>query len=111
MRGERSVLGSNDPLIVLDGIPFEGNLSDINPDEISNISVLKDASATAIYGSRAANGVVIITTKSYFSGIREKNIRQQEYWERQQAKKAEAKAKEDEANRLKEIEEEKAKSN
>jgi TonB-dependent starch-binding outer membrane protein SusC len=63
VRGERSVLGSNDPLIILDGIPFEGNLSDINPDEIATLSVLKDASATAIYGSRGANGVVLITTK------------------------------------------------
>lgn len=63
IRGERSVLGSNDPLIVLDGIPFEGNLNDINPDEIASINVLKDASATAIYGSRGANGVILITTK------------------------------------------------
>lgn len=63
IRGERSVLGSNDPLIVLDGIPFEGNLNDINPDEIASINVLKDASATAIYGSRGANGVMLITTK------------------------------------------------
>lgn len=63
IRGERSVLGSNDPLLVLDGIPFEGNLNDINPDEIASINVLKDASATAIYGSRGANGVIIITTK------------------------------------------------
>ena len=63
VRGERSVLGSNDPLIVLDGIPFEGNLNDINPDEIETINVLKDASATAIYGSRGANGVVLITTR------------------------------------------------
>jgi TonB-dependent starch-binding outer membrane protein SusC len=63
IRGERSVLGSNDPLIVLDGIPFEGSLNDINPDEIATINVLKDASATAIYGSRGANGVMLITTK------------------------------------------------
>ncbi len=63
IRGERSVNGSNDPLIVLDGIPFEGNLNDINPDEIASINVLKDASATAIYGSRGANGVMLITTK------------------------------------------------
>lgn len=68
VRGERSILGSNDPLIVLDGIPFEGSISDINPDEIATINVLKDASATAIYGSRGANGVVIITTKRGESG-------------------------------------------
>lgn len=63
IRGERSILGSNDPLIVLDGIPYEGSISDINQDEIATINVLKDASATAIYGSRGANGVVLITTK------------------------------------------------
>jgi TonB-linked SusC/RagA family outer membrane protein len=63
VRGERSILGSNDPLIVLDGIPYEGNISDINQDEIASVDVLKDASATAIYGSRGANGVIIITTK------------------------------------------------
>jgi TonB-linked SusC/RagA family outer membrane protein len=68
VRGERSVFGSNDPLIVLDGIPFEGNLNDINPDEIANINVLKDASATAIYGSRGANGVMLITTRRGKSG-------------------------------------------
>ncbi|MBX2893808.1 MAG: TonB-dependent receptor [Cyclobacteriaceae bacterium] len=68
VRGERSVLGSNDPLIVLDGIPFEGNLNDINPDEIASVNVLKDASATAIYGSRGANGVMLITTKKGQAG-------------------------------------------
>jgi TonB-dependent starch-binding outer membrane protein SusC len=63
IRGERSVSGSNDPLIVLDGIPYQGTLSDINPDDITSIEVLKDASATAIYGSRGANGVILISTK------------------------------------------------
>src|SRR5690606_27038251 len=63
VRGERTIIGSNDPLIVLDGIPFEGNLSDINQDEIASLNVLKDASATAIYGSRGANGIILITTK------------------------------------------------
>jgi len=64
IRGNRSILGSNDPLIVVDGIPFEGgNLNDINPNDIASIEVLKDASATAIYGSRGANGVILITTK------------------------------------------------
>lgn len=62
----------------------------------------------AMYGDMMS-GAVLITTKSYFSGIREKNIRQQEFRERQESKKAAAKAKEDEANRQKEIEEEKAK--
>lgn len=63
IRGQRSINGSNDPLIVLDGIPFEGNISDINQDEIATINVLKDASATAIYGSRGANGVILVNTK------------------------------------------------
>jgi len=64
IRGERSLAGSNDPLIILDGIPYEGgNLNDINPDEVASIDILKDASATAIYGSRGSNGVILITTK------------------------------------------------
>jgi TonB-dependent starch-binding outer membrane protein SusC len=63
IRGERTLNGTNEPLIVLDGIPFEGGLNDINQDEIASIDILKDASATAIYGSRGANGVVLITTK------------------------------------------------
>lgn len=62
IRGQRSLNASNDPLIVLDGIPFMGNLSDINPTDIKSMDILKDASATAIYGSRGANGVIIITT-------------------------------------------------
>lgn len=52
----------NDPLVVLDGIPFAGNLADINSNEIKSIDILKDASATAIYGSRGANGVILVTT-------------------------------------------------
>ena len=62
IRGQRSLSASNDPLIVLDGIPFMGQLSDINPADIKSMDILKDASATAIYGSRGANGVIIITT-------------------------------------------------
>ena len=62
IRGQRSLTASNDPLIVLDGIPFMGQLSDINPADIKSMDILKDASATAIYGSRGANGVIIITT-------------------------------------------------
>ena len=66
LRGQRSVYtagGHNDPLIILDGMIFYGELSEINPDDISQIDVLKDASAAAIYGSRAASGVIIVTTK------------------------------------------------
>ncbi|WNH13835.1 SusC/RagA family TonB-linked outer membrane protein [Thalassobellus suaedae] len=64
IRGVRSLSANNDPLIVLNGIPFSGGLSDINMNDIASLDVLKDASATAIYGSRGANGVILITTKS-----------------------------------------------
>jgi TonB-linked SusC/RagA family outer membrane protein len=62
IRGTRSFSGDNNPLVVLDGIPFAGTIGDINPDDIKSIDILKDASATAIYGSRGSNGVIIITT-------------------------------------------------
>ena len=62
IRGERSVYADNDPLIVVDGVPFAGSLNDIAPSDIKSIDILKDASATAIYGSRGANGVILVTT-------------------------------------------------
>ena len=62
IRGTRSLNASNDPLVVLDGIPFAGSISDISTDDIKSIDILKDASATAIYGSRGANGVLLVTT-------------------------------------------------
>ncbi|MDH6310121.1 TonB-linked SusC/RagA family outer membrane protein [Dysgonomonas sp. PFB1-18] len=62
IRGTRSLTGSNDPLIILDGIPFMGSLSDVNPNDIKSLDILKDASSTAIYGSRGANGVIMIST-------------------------------------------------
>jgi TonB-linked SusC/RagA family outer membrane protein len=68
IRGDRSITAGNDPLFVLDGIPYSGNLNDINPDDIASIDILKDASATAIYGSRGANGVILITTKRGVDG-------------------------------------------
>ena len=68
IRGQRSLKASNDPLIVLDGIPFLGTLSDINPSDIKSMDILKDASSTAIYGSRGANGVIIITTNKGMQG-------------------------------------------
>jgi len=76
IRGGSSLNASNDPLIVIDGIPVEGNgiagsgnlLNSINPNDIESMSVLKDASATALYGSRASNGVLIITTKKGSKG-------------------------------------------
>ncbi|GAB3920465.1 TonB-dependent receptor [Larkinella terrae] len=63
IRGRRSFSAGNDPLYVVDGIPISGGFNDINPSDIVSMEVLKDASATAIYGSRGANGVVIISTK------------------------------------------------
>ena len=63
IRGTRSRNASNDPLIVLDGIPYDETLASINPGDIESIDVLKDASATAIYGARGANGVIVINTK------------------------------------------------
>lgn len=63
IRGSRSVSASNEPLYVIDGIVGAGDLNTINPADIESIDVLKDASSAAIYGSRASNGVIIITTK------------------------------------------------
>lgn len=63
IRGRRSFNASNEPLYVVDGIPTVGGMEDINPSDITSMEVLKDASATAIYGSRGSNGVVLITTK------------------------------------------------
>ncbi|EDM34338.1 hypothetical protein PBAL39_08626 [Pedobacter sp. BAL39] len=76
IRGGASLNASNDPLIVIDGVPFSGNtignapspLALVNPDDIETMTVLKDANATAIYGSRASNGVILITTKKGKSG-------------------------------------------
>jgi len=64
LRGNRSFTASNEPLIILNGVPFYGSINDINPYDIESIDVLKDAASTAIYGSRGANGVIIITSKS-----------------------------------------------
>lgn len=63
IRGRRSFNAGNDPLYVVDGIPLGGGIGDVNPQDIQSIEVLKDASASAIYGSRGANGVIIVTTK------------------------------------------------
>lgn len=63
IRGNNSLTASNSPLIVLDGIPYSGSLSDIDPEIVESLSVLKDASSAAIYGSRGANGVILIQTK------------------------------------------------
>lgn len=68
IRGNRSIKAGNDPLYVIDGVPIAGNISDINAGDIESIEILKDASATAIYGSRGANGVVLVTTRRGQSG-------------------------------------------
>lgn len=68
VRGSNSLAGGNEPLYVIDGMPVEKMNSDINPEDILSMEVLKDASSTAIYGSRGANGVVMITTKRGSTG-------------------------------------------
>ena len=68
IRGKRSITASNDPLYVIDGVPVTGGIGEISPSDIESMEVLKDASATAIYGARGANGVILITTKQGKSG-------------------------------------------
>ena len=63
IRGFNSINGNNDPLYVVDGIPYNGSISDLNPADIESMSVLKDAASAALYGNKGANGVVLITTK------------------------------------------------
>lgn len=68
IRGVGSVTGVNDPLYIIDGVPTRGGLTEINPNDIENIEVLKDASAASIYGARANNGVIVVTTRKGKSG-------------------------------------------
>jgi TonB-linked SusC/RagA family outer membrane protein len=68
IRGNRSINASNNPLYVIDGIPTDVSINDFNPNDIESMEVLKDASAVAIYGSRGANGVILITTKKGQAG-------------------------------------------
>ena len=68
IRGAASINAGNSPLVVVDGFPTESGLETLSPDEIQSITVLKDASASALYGSRAANGVILITTKQAQAG-------------------------------------------
>ncbi|WP_223285022.1 SusC/RagA family TonB-linked outer membrane protein [Hymenobacter qilianensis] len=63
IRGVRSITASTSPYLIVDGVPFPGNLNDINPNDIASIEILKDASSTAIYGTRGSNGVILISTK------------------------------------------------
>lgn len=64
IRGTSSLHATTTPLLVVDGIPIEGSIDDLNPYDIENITVLKDAAATAIYGARASNGIIVVTTKN-----------------------------------------------
>lgn len=77
IRGENSLSANNSPLIILDGIPYSGSLSDLDPNVIDNLSVLKDASAVAIYGSRGSNGVILIQTKRGSKGKPQVNYKSQ----------------------------------
>ncbi|PUV22699.1 SusC/RagA family TonB-linked outer membrane protein [Sphingobacterium athyrii] len=63
IRGISSTSGSNSPLIIVDNFPYEGNIDNINPNDIENITILKDAAASSIWGAKAGNGVIVITTK------------------------------------------------
>ena len=79
IRGIGSMSASNSPLYIVDGMPFDGSISDINPNDVESMSVLKDAAASAIYGARGANGVVLITTKRA-SGSTDAKIRFDAKW-------------------------------
>lgn len=68
IRGVSTLMGTKTPLYVVDGMPYEGDIDAINPSDIVNITVLKDATAASIYGARSANGVIVITTRSGQSG-------------------------------------------
>ncbi|MBR0255490.1 MAG: TonB-dependent receptor [Bacteroidales bacterium] len=68
IRGNGTVNGSSSPMYVIDGVPYGGNLSDLNPADIESMTVLKDAASAALYGNRASNGVILITTKKGKSG-------------------------------------------
>lgn len=74
IRGVGSINGNSDPLYIIDGIPSDGGLNSINPNDIETIDIMKDASASAIYGSRASNGVVIVTTRKGKAGNLQANF-------------------------------------
>ena len=79
IRGIGSMSASNAPLYIVDGMPYDGSIADINPTDVESMSILKDASASAIYGARGANGVVLITTKRA-SGTSDSKIRFDAKW-------------------------------
>jgi TonB-linked SusC/RagA family outer membrane protein len=75
IRGFGSVSSSNDPLYVVDGVPYTAAIANLQPDDIENVTILKDAASTSLYGSRAANGVVMITTKKGVKGKSAINVK------------------------------------
>lgn len=75
IRGFGSISSSNNPLYVVDGVPFTANIATLNTDDIENVTILKDAASTSLYGSRAANGVVMITTKKGKKGKSQINVK------------------------------------
>jgi TonB-linked SusC/RagA family outer membrane protein len=75
IRGFGSISSSNDPLYVVDGVPYSASIANLNNDDIESITVLKDAASTALYGARAANGVVMVTTKKGAKGKNNINIK------------------------------------
>ena len=80
IRGIGSINASSDPLYVVDGVPFEGTLNSISTDDIASITVLKDATAAALYGARGANGVIVITTKKGTSGKMNVELKVRNAW-------------------------------
>src|SRR5256886_13936023 len=74
VRGVRSIAAGNQPLYVVDGVPLAGGIEDFNPAIIQSIEVLKDASATAVYGNRGSNGVILITTRRGAAGAADNSI-------------------------------------
>lgn len=75
IRGMGSINASSNPLYVLDGVPYDGSISAINPNDVASMTILKDASAGALYGARGANGVILITTKRGESGKMQVNLK------------------------------------
>jgi len=68
IRGLSTINSPKDPLIILDNFPFEGDINNINPNDVESVTLLKDAAATSIWGTRAGNGVIVITTKKAKAG-------------------------------------------
>lgn len=80
IRGFSSINAGNDPLIILDGAPYDGGINNINPNDIASLTVLKDAASNALYGARGANGVIMITTKSAAKGENKTTITLDAKW-------------------------------